>query len=204
MKRLILFVSVALISTLNVFSQKQEAGIRINNTNLNMPNTLGFVYKSEIATAKKGKAKTKNTKNLDSKYRRYRVAISNGTTKTITGETKGYAFNVGGAMGTENRKYLGNNFSFIHGPEAGIGYKVSKSGISQNNSKQIGISAGYIMGLHYNINDNFCANIEAIPAVTNTSTITNIPNLSVDQLLNSNVLNIGFSSTVAVTFSYKF
>jgi len=134
--------------------RKKEIGVRINSMDFDQPGSFNLVYK---------KSKRKNP----DKYRRFRFL----TLKTTldfqdSEEIASTSLKFGAAFGTERRKTVYKGFKFIYGPEFSFYYSGSFSILDDvKTSHHLDLYYGYALGLQYDFKNNFCINVETIPAL---------------------------------------
>lgn len=137
-----LLLTFQVAGTLSVDAQfdKREVGLTISNFQ-----NFGAVLKKQVA---------------DNKYDR--LSASNLQFNAF-GANRAMAIGLG--AGREKRKAVGAKTKFIHGPSAlfNIAMSNSEQGLSSANLQA---GAGYILGLMYDLNEDFYIGLETIPSIT--------------------------------------
>ena len=171
--------------------RKREIGLRFSNINFDGINDFNLVYK-------------KQKRNNDNKYRRYRMLIANFTSSDFFDDFANSNIQIGAAIGLEKRKQLNDRFKFIHGLELFFDYQGKRIEDAPEivTSNNIGLSIGYVVGFQYDLNNNFCLNLETIPAIRTNSTIESISPENEYSL--GFTFGLGMVSKAAISIFYKF
>jgi hypothetical protein len=185
MKNCIVLLAVIMVHSIS-YSQTDETrphelGLRFSGINFNGNNNFNLVYKKQ--------------KDNPLKYKRYRFILANISTGDVTGIVTPF-FALGGAIGGEKRKSLNDKFKYIHGWDLSGNYNFASNNNSSD-SHRANVSLGYVVGFQYDISKEFCLNLEAIPAITNSLVFTN-------EELQSSVFNVTLNNQVAFSVFYKF
>ena len=173
-------------------SKKREIGLRFTSINFNGTNNFNVVYKKQKRTN-------------ENKYMRYRamfidISFKDHENPQAISSIQGI---FGLAIGVEKRKVINEKFKFVHGWEFAC-FMNNSHQFSPNNpdnySLLINPSIGYVIGCQYDIKNNFCLNLELIPSLYNTTTISD----KHDVFLTSSSFNFNFTSNAALSIMYKF
>lgn len=119
---------------------KQEIGVRMFSLE-----QFGLIYKRQL---KSGRYLRINTLNLQ-----------------LTYDSRGlWSAALGGAIGLEQRASLGQQLTFLHGPQLVNQYQYAKSS-SDLSSFAVSLGLGYIFGLQYDIAERVFINAETTPVL---------------------------------------
>lgn len=156
-------------------AQSKEVGLRLASFE-----NFDFIYKKEKAT---------------NKLMRYRLGVAN-IGFTSSNENESISAQFGFAIGVENRNAINEKFYFIHGIEPFFSVALASNSRITNWNLQTGL--GYVLGFHYNLNDEFYVNLETIPSL-------NVGLSLRDDSQNVYAVNAGFNSNaISVTVAYRF
>lgn len=178
---LLLVALLALFLHSNLHAQeapKREVGIQFYGINFDGFNGFDAFYKKQIR---------------ENVYRRYRLLTGN-INSNFRQDNWNFSFLVGGAIGREKRKALGDKLQAYSGPEFGIRFLMLSTATNGSgfNQYQINPSFGYVLGLQHRFNERWALNLEAVPSAGLTfsySSATEQGELNV---------NAGFSSSVSL------
>jgi len=172
----LLFTAISLLFMTNLSSAQsvdRELGLRMAGFD-----SFNFVYK---------KQKSEN------KFLRFRAGAFN---VNFSSNSEAISASLNLALGLEKRKPIDDRLFFVHGFEPSI--RAGFSEVNGNTQLITGLSLGYVMGFHLNVNKSLGLNIETIPSLSGT-TVFNENN---DDITN---LNLGFNSNaIALTTVYRF
>lgn len=134
----------------------------------------------------------------EQKYRRHRFLIGRIAYNT---NGKDYDVNLGYAIGTEKRRAIAKNLSFIHGWEysLSLAYSNAENRSSGRSSQLIAIPAiGYVLGFQLDVSEAFCITAEVIPGLAGTAALYNNSDnqYKIEANLNSNA--------TALSLMYRF
>jgi len=150
------------------------------------------------------KAKSSKVISKDKKYNRYRFAVSAPHLNRTDENNSNLSFFVSGGMGQEKRTHIANGLYFIYGFESSVHYVVEKGTILPTDSRLLITSTGDIMGLHYDINDQFGISVESFSGVSNTMNLTNISDNNTKKFRSEDFFNFNPNASFALTVNYKF
>lgn len=159
----------------------RELGVRFDGINLGGDNSFSLVFK---------KQKSEN------KYRRWRAVFGNIIVEDrFSGRNA--LIGLGLTYGVENRRSLGDRLTFNHGFE--FGTSLAARSYQNVSSWNFAASAGYVLGVQYDLNKRFFVNLETIPglAVRFADNSGDLENMIV-------VADLGFNSTAALTMGLRF
>ena len=187
MKKRTLLLFAILIASAFSFSQsdsiKREFGLRFTGLS-----NYGGIYKYHLK---------------ENKYRRIRFAAADLSFQKVFGDfvpNDNFYSNayLSAAFGAEKRFEINEKFSFVRGREI-----IVSASHSYNNTPfsttALGIGYGFVLGVNYQVSENFLINLETIPAIS-TSVSYNRPMNNYDLKA-----NIGLNTNLlAISFLYKF
>ncbi|MFK7757379.1 MAG: hypothetical protein AB8B53_10655 [Flavobacteriales bacterium] len=172
----LLFTAISLLFMTNLSiaqSVDRELGLRMAGLD-----NFNFIYKKQTS---------------ENKFLRFRAGAFN---VNFNSNSEAISANVNLAIGLEKRKPIDDRLLFIHGFEPSI--QVGFSEVNGNTQILTGLSIGYVLGFHLNINESFGLNIETIPSLSGTTAF----NENNDDITN---LRLGFNSNaIALSAVYRF
>lgn len=98
-------------------------------------------------------------------------------------------------LGTENRKYIDDKFKFVHGFYYGGGIKMYFQ--EDNTLVELNPKFGYLLGVQYDINDQFYIGATTFPGITTGISISS------EDVYISNVV-VGFNTIAELSVLYRF
>ena len=184
MKKLIVVIALAALSSYSraqsAETKPRELGLRFSGINFNGNNNFNLVFKKQKANPEK--------------YMRYRFIFADISTGDVA-STVSPSFALGAAIGREKRKSINEKFKFIRGWDFSANYNSQFSNYSYD-IHRIYLSMGYVVGFQYDINKDFCVNLEALPSISNSLIVA-------DTDLSSS-FNFTLNSQGALSVFYKF
>lgn len=172
----LLFTSNSLSAQDQPKFNKQEIGLQL----VGLDNfDFDFLYKKQVK---------------QNAYRRIGLAFASLNMHNV-GDNGNGNFSVGINIGRENRKSINDKLNFVHG----VSWLLNSSlNTSENNTfSAFSTGVGYLLGVHYQLNESFYIGAEIIPSLTTSFVINDgFDNLS---------FNAGFNSrSVGLSIVYKF
>ena len=141
MKKIKLFGLLFFITmcSTSIFAQKQDIGVSVSSLN-----NIGFIYKKQLKK--------------DNHYLRITGANFNFSLQ------ESFHNNASLYLGWENRKFQNDKFAFIHGWSTGIQWSISFID-NEDYSVSVSPNLGYLLGIHYQINEQLYFNVETKPSM---------------------------------------
>ena len=140
---LLCFISLCLHAQTDKSPRTHEIGVRLNGLD-----DFNLMYKTSIG---------------EDTYRRYRLLLTEIDLVTTDGNNAG-TFSFGGSIGKERRSDVAEKLQFNRGPE--LFASVLAVGTDDDFRLQLRPGFGYVLGLQYNLSDQFYVGLETIPSVT--------------------------------------
>lgn len=179
---LILCIVACFLGVAGAQTAPRELGVRFSGVDFSGNNVFNLVYKKQKA---------------ENRFNRWRAAFGNIGYDNFNDDEDNVYFNFGAYYGIEKRRALSDRFTFNHGWEFGgnIGLNFSEA----NGGYQLGLAAGYVLGVQYNPAKPFFINLETIPGAGLSFSDYGDGE---DSLIVQG--NIGFNSLAAVTLGFRF
>ena len=141
---LLCFITLSLTAQSTSVPRVHEIGVRMSGLD-----DFDLMYKKSLDDA--------------ATYRRYRLFFSELSYLNVDGTSVG-TLNVGASIGRERRSAVTDRLQFNRGPE--LFASLQYLGVDGESQLTLSPGVGYVLGLQYNLSDEFYLGIETIPSVS--------------------------------------